>query len=277
MLFAFRKNGSVESLQCLALETYDFIRHAFCTRRTGVSKVPFLSLNAGDHLGDREEDVLKNRAMIADAFHLDSRNLIIVDQVHGDGILVLGDPADSTGKYASAACDAIVTDRPGLALAVKTADCVPIFLVDPVRRIVGAVHAGWRGTTLKIAAKTVDVFIKRFAGRPGDILAVIGPAIGPCCYEVDEQVHEAMMYDKNRDRLFRPLPDAGKWMFDLPLANKLHILNRGVPEENIFLADCCTACRKDMFFSHRAEGGKTGRQLNFIYIKNSCNKNYLTR
>lgn len=268
MTFLFKNNGLVTSLQSPVLEGCHFIRHAFCTRHGGISDAPFDSLNVSLHVGDNKENVLHNRSIIADAFQMDAHRLLIVDQVHGDKILVADESVDRTKSVESATFDAMVTNQPNLALGIKTADCVPIFLVDETKKVIGAVHAGWQGTTLKIAAKTVDILINQFNSNPDDILAAIGPAIGPCCYEVDSRVYNAMTYDERQTNLFAGLPEKpGKWMFNLPLANKLHILSMGIPEDNIFTADLCTACRTDIFFSHRGEKGKTGRQLNFIMLK----------
>jgi YfiH family protein len=267
MTFALRKNGPIESLESQALGPYDFIDHAFCTRHTGASAGAFSSLNVSLHVGDEEKTVRYNRAMIAEDFGIDLQKMILVNQVHGNGVLILDNPADSAVKHESAAFDALITNHPGFALCIKTADCVPIFLVDTAVRVICAVHAGWQGTALKIAAKVVDILFTRFHSKPENILAVIGPAIGPCCYEVDRRVYEAMDNNGMQKTPFRSKPKLGKWMLDLSLANKLQLLNTGIPADQIFSAELCTACRKDMFFSHRGEGGKTGRQLNFILLK----------
>jgi YfiH family protein len=267
MTFPLKKTGPIEYFESQALAACGFVRHAFCTRQTGASDGPFSSLNVSLHVGDRDHAVRANREIIAESFEIDPQKLILVDQVHGDGILILDDPADNTETYESAAFDALITDQPGLALCVKTADCVPIFLADTARQIICAVHAGWQGTALKIAAKTVDNLRARFHSRPGDILAVIGPAIGPCCYEVDQRVYDAVDGDGMRDMPFKMLPKPGKWMFDLSLANKLHLIHAGVPADKIFSAGLCTACRKELFYSHRGDKGNTGRQLNFIMLK----------
>jgi hypothetical protein len=266
--FAYQQSGPVESVRALALEPYEFICHAFCTRREGVSTGFFNSLNVSLHVGDKIENVMKNQDIIAKAFGIAPQRFIMVNQVHGDKILILDDASDRADKYTSAAFDAMVTDRPGLALGIKTADCCPVFLVDTVRQVIGAVHAGWQGTALKIAAKTVDILRKRFASDPKDILAVVGPAIGPCCYEVDRRVYDAMARDSHQTSPFIPAESQGeKWLFNLPLANKLQVMEMGVPKANISSFPTCTACHKDIFFSHRGEKGKTGRQLNFIMLK----------
>lgn len=267
MTFSLKKTGPVEYFESQPLASYGFIRHAFCTRHAGASDGVFSSLNVSLHVGDGDQAVRANREIIAESFGIDPRKLMLVDQVHGDGILILDDPADNASKYESAAFDALITDQPGLALCIKTADCIPIFLVDTARHIICALHAGWQGTALKITAKTVDNLRARFHSRPEDILAVIGPAIGPCCYEVDKRVYDAMTGDGGGKIPFKKQSTPGKWMLDLPLANKLHILHAGVPADHIFSADLCTTCRKELFYSHRGENGNTGRQLNFIMLK----------
>ncbi len=186
-------------------------------------------------------------------------------QVHGDRIRVI----DSDGPPPACVpeCDGLITARPGVALAVRTADCVPLFFVDPVRRVIGAAHAGWRGTALGMASKMVDAFVGGFASRPEDILAAVGPAVGPCCYQVDAPVHAALITHPGADRFLRPCHEEGRWMLDLALANRQQIGERGVPEANIRTAGICTACRQELFFSHRASGGCTGRQVNFLMLR----------
>jgi YfiH family protein len=190
-----------------------------------------------------------------------------VNQVHGDSILLIDHPVRNLSSHQPHKYDAIITDQPGLAIGIKTADCVPIFFTDTVKRIVGVAHAGWRGTALNIAAKVVHNFVDRFASQTDDIIAVIGPAIGPCCYQVDEFVFNAMEAHANRESFFYPCCKDGHWMLDLPLANKLQLIGSGILQENIFTADYCTSCNTDILYSHRGEGGNTGRQLNFIMLK----------
>jgi copper oxidase (laccase) domain-containing protein len=118
-----------------------------------------------------------------------------------------------------------------------------------------------------MAAKMVDAFVKGFASRPEDILAAVGPAVGPCCYQVDEPVHAPLAARPGAERFLRPCRQEGRWMLDLALANRLQIGERGVPEANICAAGLCTACRQELFFSHRASGGRTGRQVNFLMLR----------
>ena len=264
-MFRFAQRGALEYLEAEGISALGFVEHAFCTRRGGVSAGPFASLNAGLRAGDREEDVRRNLAIVGEAFAIPHGNLVLMGQVHGERIRVID--SDEPPPACVPECDGLITARPGVALGVKTADCVPLFFVDGVRRVVGAAHAGWRGTALGMAAKMVDAFVGGFASRPEDILAIVGPAVGPCCYQVDAPVHAALAAHAGADRFLRPCRDEGRWMLDLALANRLQIGERGVPEANIHAADLCTVCRQELFFSHRASGGRSGRQVNFLMLR----------
>jgi YfiH family protein len=174
--------------------------------------------------------------------------------------------AVSCHSIESRQCDAIVTDKPGVAIGIKTADCAPVLLFDSQRQVIAAVHAGWRGTALGIAGKAVRVMAERFRTRPEDLSAVVGPSIGPCCYEVDTPVFEALSERGYADRVLRPGDREGRWMLDLPFANRLQLEEEGVAPGRISAAGICTCCREDLFFSHRRDGTKTGRHLNFILL-----------
>ena len=263
-MFRFAQRGTIEYLESEELSALDFLTNAFCSRRGGVSRAPYDGLNVGDLVGDREADLLQNLNLVKDAFAIPDGRLILMRQVHGDRIhLIDGDGPLPEGPPE---CDGLITDRPGVALGVRTADCVPLFFVDRPRRFIGAAHAGWRGTALGIAARMVTTLTERFSSRPEDILAVIGPAIGPCCYQVDTPVFDAFSAMPGADLFLRPCPEKGRWMVDLALANRLQILAAGVPSKNIYISGLCTACRQDLFFSHRAAGGRAGRQISLIML-----------
>ncbi len=188
--------------------------------------------------------------------------------------------------------DALITAQPGLLLAAQSADCVPILLADPVRRVAAAIHAGWRGTLARIAAKTVGRMRLEFGTRPGDVLAAIGPAIGRCCYEVGPEVAQAFLgqfplaaewFDGPFDRLaLGEEPNFLPWLsmvppghdappervrLDLAAANRWQLADAGVRPRNITVSSLCTACRSDLFFSYRREGAHTGRHMAVIGIK----------
>jgi YfiH family protein len=210
---------------------------------------------------------LKNREILCSAFDIPEQNLVTVNQIHGNRLLIVDEKTQDWRHGGKLEYDGIISAMPGVALGIKTADCVPVFLADRAKRVVGAVHAGWKGTSLEIAAKAVGVFIKEFASTPANILAVIGPSIGSCCYEVDESVFHNFDNNQSRESFLIEGKKEGKWMLDLPAANRSQLLDAGVSPDNIFSADICTSCSGDTFFSHRGENRDTGRQINFIMLR----------
>ncbi|MCX5831885.1 MAG: peptidoglycan editing factor PgeF [Deltaproteobacteria bacterium] len=273
--FRFYRRGALEYLEALPLAECDFLVHAFLTRLGGVSEGSFAGLNFSYREGDRPEDVASNWRLLTEAFELDLPQFVLMRQMHGDRIVTID--SKEPGIIATSplipteahVCDALVTNRPEIAIGVRTADCVPLFLVDRVKRVIGVVHAGWRGTALNIAGQAVDVFVERFSSQPGDILAAIGPAIGPCCYEVDAAVYEALkVYPAaGRAPFVHPGVSKDRWMLDLALVNRTQLEQHGVPVENIFSGSHCTSCRSDIFFSHRRDCGRTGRHFSFMMLK----------
>jgi YfiH family protein len=266
-MFRFTKKGAIEYVEATALSTHDFLCHAFCSRLGGISEGKFFSLNFSTREGDSVDNVRHNWKILAAAFNVEVKQFFVVNQVHGDRILIIDHAVRGCTSHQPLQYDAIITDLPGVAIGIKTADCVPIFFVDKVKQIVGVAHAGWKGTALSISAKVVDTFLEKFSSNADDIIVAIGPAIGPCCYQVDEVVYHAMEPHNNRAHFFYPCSQAGRWFLDLPLANELQIAGKGVKQVNIYSTHCCTSCNTGIFYSHRGEGKKTGRQLNFIMLK----------
>ena len=265
--FAFARRGGIQYLECRALKECAGITHAFCTRWGGTSEGKLADLNFGIHVGDSEEHLSGNRQRLRSAFDLPGDNPVTVAQVHGDRIMVIEETFRGEGGRGTLEYDGIITAGREIAVGIKTADCVPLLFADPERGVVGAIHAGWRGTSLGIAAKAVDVFIRSFSSAPADIMVAIGPAIGRCCYEVDAPVFHAFDHNETQRHAFTRGKGKGKWMLDLIAANRLQAQEAGIPPQNIFAADLCTSCRRDTFFSHRGEGGNTGRQLSFIMLR----------
>jgi hypothetical protein len=261
----FSQRGLIQYLEAEAFSALDFVTHAFCTRLGGISEGPFSSLNTGFLVGDREEDVRRNLALIGKAFAIPAERLVLMGQVHGDQIFIVdgdGHPPDSIPE-----CDGLITDRPGVALGIRAADCVPLLFVDSVRRVIGVAHAGWRGTALGIASKMVGLFEKRFSSRAEELLITIGPAIGVCCYQVDAPVYDVLSSRSGAEGFLHPCEEPGRWMLDLVSVNRIELQKQGVPADNISVAGFCTACRQDLFFSHRASLGCTGRQVNFLMLR----------
>lgn len=273
--FIFARRETIEYLEVCPFKEFDFLLHAFLTRRGGMSEGNFADLNLSSTTGDKVANVQRNWRLLAESFRVDLKRFIAMQQTHGDRIVVieddrgkakLADP-DCPREYEN--CDALVTNRMGLAIGVKTADCVPLFLVDPVRRVIGAVHAGWRGTALDIAGQVVDVLVERYSSKPADILVAIGPSIGACCYEVDAAVYAGLSIygEPGRKPAFRPTAEVGKWMLDLGLINRYQVEKRGIDPEHIFTGDYCTSCHRDSFYSHRRDCGQTGRHFSFLMMK----------
>jgi YfiH family protein len=193
--------------------------------------------------------------------------LISVHQVHGDRVLIFGEDLHRPEEFWDQEGDALITRLPGYALGVFTADCLPILLFDSVQEAVGVVHAGWRGTAKGITRKTVEKMEKAFHSRSENILAALGPAIGPCCYEVDAPVREAFSVSGLPWESISSPRKRGKWLLDLYQANLYLLEIAGVRGENIHSLKICTSCHRDLFSSYRAEGKIKGEQLSFIARK----------
>ena len=240
------------------------VNHFVSTRIGGSSLPPYESLNLGFHVGDSLETVLKNRERLATTVKIPLYDFALAKQIHSGAVTIVTEQMKGRGAddhdTAVEATDAMVTSVPGLCLAVLTADCVPVLLFDPRKRVVAAVHAGWRGSVKLIARKTVEILQQEFKCQPTDILAGIGPSIGPCHYEIGpdviSQVKDA--FGGTADYINDQSAD-GKGYFDLWEANKRQIMDAGVPPQNIEIARICTYCNAHLFFSVRHQKGRTGR------------------
>lgn len=266
-MFSLGKKKTIEYLQSPLLNNCDFLEHAFCTRRGGASRDDYKSLNMSFREGDEEFRVLSNWDRLATAFAIPMEQFLVVNQVHGDAIFVIKPHGSYFSSSDELSYDAIVTSRADLAICIKTADCVPVFIMDQVKKVIAVVHAGWKGSALEISAKVIRLMQKQYGSQPINILAAIGPSIGKCCYEVDQVTADAFRKQNNSELFLQPAKKNGKWMLDLPEANRRQLLETGVLESNIEVAGYCTTCNQDMFFSHRGSGGITGRQVNFMMIK----------
>jgi YfiH family protein len=235
-----------------ALDVTGRVRHAFTTRQNGLG-----SRNNGIKLPE-------DWNAIGEAFGINHDHVVTVNQVHGDTIAIVDNGNFRTMRSVQA--DALITNTPGIAVGVETADCVPILLYAPGVPAVGAVHAGWRSTVQNIVRKAVTRMRNEFGADPAGMIAAVGPAIGPECYEVDEPVmgpvREAFSFWKD---VTAPRGN-NRWSLDLVRANKLELTQVGLLEQNIHSLGMCTSCRKDLFYSFRAEG-RTGRMLSVIMIK----------
>ena len=245
--------------------------HGFSTRKGGVSVNEHTSsLNLAFGRGDAEDTVLKNLSLFADAVGFDPHKLVSVPQIHSTDIIEASTELGGEGIFRnSGLCgDGYVISGAGIFAAVKTADCVPILMYDPQKKIAAAVHAGWRGTFGRIAEKGVRKMLA-LGAEATDIMAAIGPAVNGECYEVGQDVYlaAAECFSSVPGVVFTPGRESGKYYCDLKNANRLILLECGVRAENIDVCTVCTHCRTDMFYSHRASGGKRGTMMSVIGIK----------
>lgn len=243
--------------------------HGFTTRYGGVSTGTQASLNLAFGRGDSMENVETNLRRLAAAVGYDPERMVMTRQIHSDIVRVVTE-RDCAGfchrNYPE--CDALVTNTPGLALLVFTADCTPLLFYDPVTGAVGAAHAGWRGTALKIGVKTVQTMVEQFGCKSENIRAAIGPNIAQCHFETDGEVPAALVeaygaeaeaYIQRRGEKYHP---------DLKAINALGLRQAGV--EQIEISDVCTYCQSQRFWSHRASRGERGSQGAVICCGEVC-------
>ena len=266
-MFSLTKKHSIEYFESSLLGKCDFLTHAFCTRLGGVSEDDYASLNISFKEGDEGSMVLQNWGRLAMAFAIPLEHFLTLNQVHGDNIFVIKPFGDYYSSSETLNYDAIITSRTNLAICIKTADCVPVFIVDKAKKIIAVVHAGWKSTALEITAKVIRLLHEKYGSSPRELLAAVGPSIDKCCFEVDSTAANYFFEHKNNEAFLFPGARPNKWMLDLAEANRQQILNCDIPETNIDISDLCTSCRQDLFFSHRGSGGITGRQVNFMMIK----------
>ncbi len=231
--------------------------HAVFTRQGGLSPEPWHSLNLGGGVGDERQRVRENRFRAFQAIGRDPFSMFDVWQVHSADVVVANAPHPHFNNPPEFKADAIITDNPAVTLFMRFADCTPILLCDPKKKAVGIVHAGWVGTVKKAVGEAVKTMQAAYASNPADILAAIGPSIGPDHYEVGPDVIEKahLAFGRDADALFHN--HAGRAHFDLWAANRLTLRQAGVGQ--IEVAGLCTACHPQDWYSHRAQKGKTGR------------------
>ncbi len=230
--------------------------HGVSTREGGQSSNELSSLNLGLKVNDHPENLQSNRHKFCEAVGVDCDRVVSSGQVHGDHVAVV-DEKQAGQRMANT--DGLVTHTPNLPLMLFFADCVPLLFYDPVRHVIGLSHAGWKGTFQSIGPRTISVMQHAFGTDPEDCLVGIGPSIGPEDYEVDEPVlKEIRSRWTVSDSIIRP-GRPGHWMLNLWEWNRLQMIDAGIPETNILISGISTAQHSDLFFSHRASGGKTGR------------------
>ena len=256
-------------------DSLPFIRHCFSTRVGGVSSGVFSSLNLGVKKGDTDENVLENYKILSGAVGFDHENIVFSNQVHdtkikyvtekdrGKGLIYPNDIKD---------IDGLITDRPNIVLTTFYADCVPLFFVEPKKKVIALSHSGWKGTVNKIALKTIDILVNDFNSNKNDILVGVGPSICKNCFEVDEPVYNefANSFPYISDYVsIVPKGEINKYHIDMWNINKKMMVDAGIPESNIEITDYCTKCKGDLFYSHRNMGNERGSLAAFMELVES--------
>lgn len=262
----------VPYLEYPMLKDTGIVRHGFSTRLGGVSEGYYASMNLSFDRGDRKEAVAENFRRIGEALGVCCEDMVLSRQTHTTNVRIVTDADRGKGitrerDYTDV--DGLVTNVPGICLVTSYADCVPLFFVDPVKKVIGLSHSGWRGTVGKIGRKTVELMHERFGSDPADILAAVGPSVCMDCYEVSSDVIEKFKeaFPENCwEQLFYEKPD-GKYQLDLWKANELIFLESGILPEHIAVTNVCTHCNSDILYSHRAAGDKRGNLCAFLALK----------
>ena len=267
-----RTNEGVPFLTFPLLEETGIVIHGFSTRLGGVSKGDCATMNVSFSRGDKEEAVRENYRRLGRAMGFSCENLVCSDQTHTTNIRVVTEADRGKGftcpkDYTDV--DGLITDVSGLALATFYADCVPLYFVDPVRRVIGLSHSGWRGTVGKMGKKTVEKMQEIYGCEPTDIRAAIGPSICQSCYEVSGDV--ILEFQKAfREELWPELfyaKENGKYQLNLWKANERILEEAGILPEHVEVTDLCTCCNPRLLFSHRASHGKRGNLGAFLMLK----------
>lgn len=264
-------NNGVAYLTFPHFEAVPFVGHAFSTRLGGVSQGEFTSMNLSFGRGDPDENVLENYRRLCQAANLPFEGLVASAQDHHTEIRRVGKQHAGIGIWKPKdrqSVDGLLTNEPGVTLVTYYADCVPLFFVDPVCKAVGLAHAGWRGTVARIGEKMIRRMEAEFGSDPSDILAAVGPSIGPCCYEVDAPVQQKFvnLKDLTPEQYLNEKQD-GKYMLNLWEVNRQILTRAGIRPEHLTVSDLCTRCNHGLLFSHRATGGKRGGLAGLICIR----------
>lgn len=235
--------------------------HSFSTRQGGVSTGYLSSLNLGVGRGDSIENVRENCRRFCAAIGADHEKIVMSKQVHRDDIRICTMDDAGKGLYSERdyEADGLVTNVIGLPLMIFSADCIPALFYDPVKKVIGACHCGWRGTVMGIAAKTVRTMAEVYGCDPADIRAAIGPGISHCCFETHADVPDAVRAALGADA--EPFIDTlsnGKFLVDLKAINGFWMEKAGIKKGKIVISDDCTACHPDIYWSHRHTGNQRG-------------------
>lgn len=253
------------------LSELGFVRHAFSTRIGGVSEGIYKSMNLNFKRGDDPEKVQENYRIFCQAAGFDYQTLVSSSQDHNINVRCVTSKDCGIGiwrEHDMTSVDALVTNEPNVTLVTHYADCTPLYFADPEKKVIALAHAGWRGTVEKIGETVVDVMVEEYGCDPTDIIAVVGPAIGACCYIVDTPVFEQFAsLTELKPAYFTKSLGHGKYLVDLKETNRRMLLEAGLLSINITISDVCTKCNSGLLFSHRASKGQRGGMVAMMCMK----------
>lgn len=267
MSFYVRRQAGLETLGSDLLHD---TAHCFTTRPGGGSTGALAGLNLGMHRGDAPGQVLENYRILGEVIGFRPEQTVFSRQTHSDVVERVGRADCGRGllREVEHPCDALITNEPGVALTVFSADCTPILLYDPVQRAIGAVHSGWRGTAAGIVARTVEAMVTAFGSVPSELCAAIGPCIGACCFETDADVPEALRRTLGEQADAAIRCTGSKYHVDLKALNALWLHRAGVCQVDV--STDCTACQPQRFWSHRRMGNARGSMAAIIMLKGAA-------
>lgn len=271
----WKERAGVPFLSFPLLEQSGLVSHGFSTRLGGISAAPYDTMNFSFTRGDRREAVLENYRRMAAALEVSMERMVLTYQTHTTTVRKVTGEDAGKGIFRErdyTDVDALITREPDLTLVVFGADCVPLYILDPVKKAIGLAHSGWRGTVKRMGAATLAAMRQEYGTDPADVLACIGPSICQDCYEVGEEVAEEFQnaFGLSSQKELVRKKENGKYQLDLWAANRRVLLDAGVREEHLRVTDLCTCCHPDVFFSHRRQGEQRGNLAAFFALKKDC-------
>lgn len=254
--------NNIKLLQFTNLSSFDEITHFSSTRVGGNSADHLAGLNLGYTVNDKPKNVTNNLELLARSLGFNSDQMVSPKQTHSKNIGIVKSKDDIFTDT-----DALITNIPEICIFIRTADCVPILLFDPVQKAIAAIHSGWKSTIQEISKHTIELMTKEYGTKPEDIIAGIGPSIGPEVYEVGPEVIVLFHRQFGENHFASPIENSDKGLLDLWKVNKHILLECGIPENQIEIAEMCTYSNPELFFSARRDKNKTGRLGSGIILK----------
>ncbi len=260
------KHGKINCVQAQWSEGNSLIA-GVTTRNGGLSRPPYNSLNLGMNTDDATHNVEGNRSTLLNELEVVEQQLLLVKQVHGSDVVVVNSKNYDVSHFHDVSADAIVTNQPDVLVGILVADCYPVLMFDPAKRVVAAAHVGWRGAANGIIGKTISAMIDEFGSESEQIKVFVGPGISAEHYEVDKQVRDAFRAGSGNWNDISEEVELGLWKLDIQRSIDLQLTEVGIKRTNREICDLCTWEHRELFFSYRRDEGQTGRQMGFVLMR----------